>query len=163
MAFTLGQMLGGWQKKGGTAKGPRKEHDSRSTKSSRQPERVRTEGVAPATERGLSASETTAPRSKRATQIKGESDLAWEFIVAPHISEKSTLQGDNKYIFKVSDKATKGTIKRAIQERYKVEVESLNVLNMPGKKRRRGAVIGIKSGFKKAVVGLKKGQTINEF
>ncbi|OGF82702.1 50S ribosomal protein L23 [Candidatus Giovannonibacteria bacterium RIFCSPLOWO2_01_FULL_44_16] len=73
------------------------------------------------------------------------------------------MLGDNKYIFKVSNKATKGTLKRAIEERYKVDVESLNVLNMPGKKRRRGNMIGLKSGFKKAIVALKTGQTISEF
>ena len=167
MAFTLGQMLGGWRKKGGSKKAPHREGES-------HPHRVVPPGKKSHSSKSDFGSEKkpdfipsdfkeeAASRTPKAA-IKGESNLAWELITAPHISEKATMLGDNKYIFKVSNKATKGTLKRAIEERYKVDVESLNVLNMPGKKRRRGNMIGLKSGFKKAIVALKTGQTISEF
>ena len=160
MPFTLGQMFGGWGKKGGAKKAPRGEGEFRS-------HRARAEGIAPAMKRGSSASDANEASPKAAisksTAIKGESNLAWELIKAPHISEKATMPGENKYIFKVSNKSTKGTLRRAIEERYKVDVESLNILIMPAKKRRRGNIVGLKSGFKKAIIALKTGQTISEF
>lgn len=156
MAFTIGQMLGGWRKK-----------DSAKT-------RKASRAAGEFSRRGRAAVETgsdidrggvkeNSNAAREASVSKGESDLAWELIAAPHISEKATMMGDGKYTFKVSGKATKGTIKRAIEDRYKVNVEALNVLNMPSKKRRRGAMVGVKSGFKKAIVALRPGQTINEF
>ncbi|KKT40974.1 MAG: 50S ribosomal protein L23 [Parcubacteria group bacterium GW2011_GWA2_44_13] len=158
MPFTLGQMFGGWGKKGTGKKTPRARDISSET--SLSPSRKKL-GLNSATARPHLEVSSDLSRAQKA--IKGESDLAWELITAPHISEKATMLGESKYIFKVSNKATKGTLRRAIEERYKVDVESLNILIMPAKKRRRGNVVGLKSGFKKAIVALKTGQTISEF
>jgi len=160
MPFTLGQMFGGWGKKGGAKKAPRMEGEFRSHRTVPPGKKSDFPGKSDFKEDGT---KTSSDMSRAPKAIKGESDLAWELIKAPHISEKATMPGENKYIFKVSNKSTKGTLRRAIEERYKVDVESLNILIMPAKKRRRGNIVGLKSGFKKAIIALKTGQTISEF
>ncbi len=76
-----------------------------------------------------------------------------------HITEKAALRAGT-YVFKVSSKTNKTEVKRAIESRFEVKVEKVNVLNTFGKERRRGRQIGWKPGFKKAMVTLKEGQTI---
>ena len=84
-------------------------------------------------------------------------------IIKPHISEKSTnLQGRFVYVFKAEKSANKISIKKAVQDKYKVVVESVRILNTKPKARRRGNTIGEKAGFKKAIVALKKGSEIKE-
>ena len=79
----------------------------------------------------------------------------------PHITEKSAmLGGENKYIFLVGPRANKIEVKKAVEGRYGVSVRNVNILNMPGKERRRGRQIGWKPGFKKAIVKVKEGQKI---
>lgn len=79
----------------------------------------------------------------------------------PHITEKTTKAAEeNKYIFSVAGLANKVKIKRAVEGRYKVKVETVNIINMPGKERRRGKISGWKPGIKKAIVTLKNGQKI---
>ena len=85
-------------------------------------------------------------------------------IIAPHISEKtSALQGQGAYVFKVTGGATKILLKNAIENRFEVNVESVRILGAHGKTIRRGATIGHKPGFKKAIVKLQAGQTLPEF
>ena len=96
----------------------------------------------------------------RGSQTKAHSELARKLLIAPHISEKATTLW---YVFKVSDGANKNSLKHAIEDRYGVEVESVNIVAARDKKRRRGQNLGIKSGFKKAIIKLREGQTINEF
>ena len=155
MPFSFGQMFGGWRKKEG-----------KKTTSKDSPHPSRSRLTFPRNSGGSDAtrvSDEARPSKSTAAKPKGESDFAWELIRAPHISEKATMQGDGKYVFKVADNATKGTLKQAVEDRYGVMVKSLRMLNMPSKKRNRGGKIGIKSGFKKAIVALKEGQTISEF
>lgn len=79
----------------------------------------------------------------------------------PHITEKTTKAAEeNKYIFSVAMLANKVKIKRAVEDRYKVKVERVNIINMPGKERRRGKISGWKPGVKKAIITLKEGQKI---
>lgn len=79
----------------------------------------------------------------------------------PHISEKATYLGDiNKYIFKVYDSANKLEIKKSIEGIYKVNVLSVNVVKIPGKKRRIGRIEGFKKGYTKAIVTIQEGQKI---
>jgi len=86
-------------------------------------------------------------------------------IKSPHITEKATdLSSFNKYIFKVSFNANKTEIKKAIEKIYNVKVEKVNIIHIPGKRRRLGRMEGwrggLKRGFKKAIVSLKKGDKI---
>ncbi len=82
-------------------------------------------------------------------------------ILAPQITEKTTdLSAKNKYVFKVSSRANKSQIKRAIRALYGVKVIRVNVVNIHRKARKIGRTSGFKSGYKKAIVTLVPGQKI---
>ncbi len=84
-------------------------------------------------------------------------------ILAPVISEKGTYVADTyeQVIFRVVNDATKPEIKAAVELLFKVEVDSVSVLNVHGKEKRFGRTIGRRRGWKKAYVSLKPGQEIN--
>ncbi len=87
-------------------------------------------------------------------------------IVAPVISEKATLVGETRrqVVFEVVHDATKAEIKAAVELLFKdqkVEVASVNVLNLKGKEKRHGRFTGRRSGVKKAYVSLKGEGDIN--
>ena len=86
-------------------------------------------------------------------------------IEAPLVSEKGTNMrtDENKYVFKVDKKANKLEIKRAIEELFKVKVEDVTTMIMHGKPKRLGRFEGRRPDWKKAVVRLKKGETIELF
>ena len=85
----------------------------------------------------------------------------------PIITEKMTLAGDKRgqYGFIVDTNANKIEIKNAVEKMYGVTVESVNTLRQSSKRRSRftkaGTVTGVKGGGKKAIVTLKKGETID--
>lgn len=82
-------------------------------------------------------------------------------LLYPHVTEKTYAQaGLKKYVFAVAKKANKSEVARAVEKRFRVSVESVHVINIPSKQRRRGKQIGWKSGIKKAIVRLAEGQTI---
>ena len=85
-------------------------------------------------------------------------------LIEPWITEAATASAElNKYIFKVNKKADKKQIKKAIEELYKVTVLGVRTINIPGKKRTRGRIVGVKSGFKKAIIKIKEGESIDVF
>jgi len=88
-----------------------------------------------------------------------------EIIRIPLVSEKSTSMriNENKYVFKVDKKANKLEIKRAVEELFKVKVEDVATMVMHGKPKRLGRFEGRRPDWKKAVVRLKKGETIELF
>lgn len=81
------------------------------------------------------------------------------------VTEKSTLARDesNKYIFEVDRKANKVEIGRAVEKLFKVKVVDVRVMNVLGKKKRTGRVMGQKSSWKKAIVTLTAGNRIEIF
>ena len=83
-------------------------------------------------------------------------------LILPRVTEKATrlIEKANQYTFEVSDKANADFIRRAVEGKYGVRVEKVNVLNQPGKKVRLGRHEGWRKGFKKAMVTLEKGQSI---
>lgn len=84
-----------------------------------------------------------------------------EIIIAPVVTEKSmALRSENVYTFKVAKDATKTEIKKAIEDAFKVEVKSVNTLNTKSKKRRVGKYQGRRKTYKKAMVTLKDGSSI---
>lgn len=85
-----------------------------------------------------------------------------KIIKRPLITEKATLlkENENKYLFMVEKEATKGQIKEAIEKLFNVEVENVHTLVVLGKLRRMGVNSGYRSDWKKAIVKVKKGQTI---
>ena len=91
-------------------------------------------------------------------------------IIKPIVTEKQTAITDkfpNRYGFRVSPDANKLEIKKAFEEMYGVTVESVNTMNYAGKKKSRytksGIINGKTSAFKKAIVTLKEGETIDFF
>ncbi|WP_026376855.1 50S ribosomal protein L23 [Aestuariibacter salexigens] len=84
-------------------------------------------------------------------------------LVAPHISEKSTLaaEGNNTVVFKVVKDANKEEIKAAVEKLFEVEVNSVRTVNVKGKTKRHGLRVGKRSDWKKAYVTLKEGQDID--
>lgn len=84
-------------------------------------------------------------------------------LEAPVISEKSTTSAekDNCVVFRVKNDASKLQIKRSVELLFKVEVESVHVLNVKGKAKRFGKYSGKRSDWKKAYVKLKAGFDID--
>ena len=89
---------------------------------------------------------------------------AREVLIAPVVSEKSySLIEDNKYSFRVHEKAHKTQIRQAVEELFDVKVEAVNIVKVPSKPKRRGFSKGKKPGWKKAVVRLRAGDRIEIF
>ena len=86
----------------------------------------------------------------------------YDKILQPLITEKSTnLSAQNKIVFKVRDDANKKNLKKNIEKLFKVNVTKINIINKKNTvKFTRGRNIKIK-GYKKAIVTLKKGQSID--
>jgi large subunit ribosomal protein L23 len=90
--------------------------------------------------------------------------IAHKILIEPWITEEATRISElNKYIFKVAPVADKNKIKKSVEDLYGVQVVSVNIINIPRKKRIRGRVTGWKSGYKKAIVTLKEGDKIEFF
>ena len=80
----------------------------------------------------------------------------------PVITEKSyAAQGsNNQYIIQVAPDASKNQVKAAIESIFDVTVQKIQVINLPGKEKRRGTHVGRKTGRRKAVIRLVEGQSI---
>ena len=83
-------------------------------------------------------------------------------IISPHITEKSTnLSEQNKIIFKVPFSTNKKILKSNIEKIFKVNVTKINIINKQNRtKLTRGRKVKV-SGYKKAIITLKKGQSID--
>jgi len=89
-----------------------------------------------------------------------------QVILAPQVSEKATYIAEkhNHVIFRVAQDATKSEIKAAVELMWKpqnIEVKSVQIANVKGKKKRFGRFIGRRSNWKKAYVSIQSGQEIN--
>ena len=83
-------------------------------------------------------------------------------IISPNITEKATsLSEFNKVVFKVHKSASKNSIKKNIEKIFKVNVVKINTINLKGKSKMVKNRKVYKSGYKKAIVTLKKGQSID--
>ena len=89
---------------------------------------------------------------------------AGQVILAPIVSEKSyEASTRGSYTFKVHKDAHKTQIRQAVEELFDVKVERVNVITVQSKPKRRGAFKGTRPGWKKAVVQLRAGDTIEIF
>ena len=86
----------------------------------------------------------------------------YDKILSPLLTEKSTnLSGENKIVFKVGKSANKKNLKNNIEKIFKVNVTKINIINKQNRtKFTRGRKVKV-SGFKKAIITLKKGQSID--
>jgi large subunit ribosomal protein L23 len=87
-----------------------------------------------------------------------------EILISPVVSEKSYGQiPQNRYTFRVHSDAHKTQIRQAVEELFDVKVVEVNVVKVQPKPKRRGAIRGIRPGWKKAIVQLRAGDTIEIF
>lgn len=90
-------------------------------------------------------------------------DRLLQVILAPQITEKATRIADKhqQIAFKVRTDASKLEIKAAVELVFKVEVDAVTVVNVGGKQKRAGRIMGRRKDWKKAYVSLKPGQEFN--
>jgi len=89
---------------------------------------------------------------------------ARDILIRPLISERSTdLMQEGKFVFVVDKRANKIQIAQAVEEIFKVDVLAVNTVNVKGKTKRRGRTVGKTNSYKKAIVKLEAGQTIELF
>lgn len=97
------------------------------------------------------------------TQKSRNDHRLMQVLLAPVVSEKSTFVADKyeQVVFDVARDANKLEVKAAVELLFKVEVESVQILNRKGKQKRFGRFMGRRDHAKKAYVSLKPGQEIN--
>ena len=89
---------------------------------------------------------------------------ARDIVIRPLVTEHSTdLMQDGKFVFVVDRRANKIQIADAVEEIFKVNVLAVNTINVKGKTKRRGRTVGRTDAYKKAIVKLEAGQTIEFF
>ena len=83
-------------------------------------------------------------------------------IRSPIVTEKATILSEqNKTVFKVHNKANKKSIKKNIEKLFKVNVVKINIINQKTKIKMKQGKKSYKNGYKKAIITLKKGQSID--
>ena len=89
----------------------------------------------------------------------------YEVLRRPILTEKSSFQSDNlhRYTFEVDVRANKHEIRDAVEQAFSVQVIAVNVMNIRGKRRRWGRIVGRTKNWKKAIVTLAPGQSIQFF
>ena len=87
-----------------------------------------------------------------------------EVLLAPVVSEKSYgMLDDRKYTFKVHPDAHRTQVRQAVEQLFGVRVEGVNIVKVQAKPKRRGLIRGTRPGWKKAIVQLREGETIEIF
>ena len=96
-------------------------------------------------------------------ELKFSQERLLKVILGPVVSEKATEIADarSQFTFKVATDATKAEIKSAVEMLFKKDVDSVQVVNVKGKKKRTGQRLGQRKNWKKAYVCLKPGQDID--
>ena len=86
-----------------------------------------------------------------------------QVLLSPVVSEKSSVAADRdrRYIFRVTPGATKPEIRKAVELMFDVKVDSVQVVNVKGKRKRFGAIHGTRDGMRKAYVRLAAGSDID--
>ncbi len=98
-----------------------------------------------------------APKVKSGVKI----DQSYRILKIPHVTEKATdLTAQDQYIFRVFPEANKTELKKVIKNTYGVDAVSIKIINVHRKKKRLGKIQGMKPGYKKAIIRIKKGQKI---
>ena len=98
-----------------------------------------------------------AKAKKQAATVKN-----YNTVIAPHITEKATMGSEHGQVtFKVAKDATKPEIKEAVEALFDVKVKAVNTLIQNGKTKRFKGIMGRRSDFKKAIITLEDGQTID--
>jgi len=87
-----------------------------------------------------------------------------QVLLAPVVSEKSYgLIEEGKYAFKIHPDAHRTQVRQAVEELFDVHVVGVNILKVQPKPKRRGLIRGVRPGWKKAIVQLREGESIEIF
>jgi large subunit ribosomal protein L23 len=101
-------------------------------------------------------------KEKKTVILEDKKGLAYRILKKPHITEKaSVLAEEGKYVFEVFENANKVDIAKAIKNVYNVTVEKVRIINIPKKRKRIRKGFALTGGCKKAIVTVKKGQSID--
>ena len=101
-------------------------------------------------------------RPRKKTDLKISLNKAYQIILNPLVTEKSTQQSEfNKMVFSVPVNVTKLDVKSSIEKIFSVKVTSVNTILLKGKTKRFKGVLGKRSNTKKAIVTLAPGNTID--
>lgn len=127
-------------------------------------QRVEKNGIKKPIEKELKKEEIVKEEMPKKTKIfkkRKPSGISLRILDSTHVTEKATeLVKQRCYVFNVSPRSNKTEIKRAVEETYGVNIEAVRIIKVHGRKRRLGKHEGWKSGYKKAIVKLVKGQEI---
>jgi len=110
----------------------------------------------------IAGKRTETPRVVAQTKTSRKaSGLASRVLRRAHVTEKaSKLAEGNQYVFEVAKSANKKEIARAIESYYGVDVVGVNTIRIPGKPKRYKQNVTLTSGYRKAIVKIKQGQSI---
>lgn len=108
----------------------------------------------------MSEAKKSAPAAETVTAAE---EKLFYVVLAPHVSEKGTRVADKhrQMVLEVRRDATKPLIKQAVEKMFNVQVESVTVMNIKGKRKQTGRIAGRRSDWKKAYVRLKEGQDLD--
>jgi large subunit ribosomal protein L23 len=111
---------------------------------------------------GLGKKEPKVQKETVAPGKKAKSNISLPGVLLhPHVTEKASLLAEKgNYVFCVYPQASKGAVKQAVEALYKVGVAHVRFAKKPSRKVRLGRKMGIKPGLKKAVVQVKKGESM---
>lgn len=144
-----------------------KDEDKKAKPAAKKPAAAKTAAAKPAAKEAAPAAsmkDLYAETPKTAAKTKGGAvkyAASSRFLVKPLITEKAAhLSEANKYVFVVDRKANKIEVAKAVQSIYGVSPIDVNIINLKGKKVNRGRIRGQRKDWKKAIVTLKKGETI---
>ncbi len=103
-----------------------------------------------------------APAASSAPAATGKGNmLSSSLLLRPHVSEKAARMADRgTYVFQVARQAEKVSIAKAVEALYGVKVDGVRIVNIGGKPVRKGKRVSSRQDLKKALVTLKKGETI---
>jgi large subunit ribosomal protein L23 len=107
--------------------------------------------------------EVKKEKGKEAGEIKKDS-AAYRILIKPLVTEKAAnLSAENKYVFAVAPRANKIEVARAIKDVYGVKPVKVNIVKVRGKQVRYGRTLGKRKDWKKAIITLPAGESINVY
>ena len=110
----------------------------------------------------ISQKKVEGKEAKKETKKKASSGRAYRVLIKPLITEKAAiLNTESKYVFSVATSANKIEIANAVEEVYGIKPIAVNIIKVSGKKVRYGRTFGQRKNWKKAIVALPKGKSIN--
>jgi large subunit ribosomal protein L23 len=121
----------------------------------------------------LYGSDGQAAKSTEVKKVEGEkvdgvkktaASSAFRVLIKPLVTEKGSIMGaENKYLFMVDINANKIDVAKAVESAYGIKPVKVNIINVEGKTKNRGKIVGKRKDWKKAIVSLPEGKTIQVY